>query len=697
MKRLIGIILISLALFIGVTTPLKYILADGPIDLLASKPEDVINSIYYKIAFYIHITFGGVALLIGWIQFIKKIRDNYPKLHKTIGKIYISSIFIAAPVAFYISFFVAGGLPTEIGFTFGSLIWITATYLGFRAIRKGNISAHIEFMTYSYAGTLAAVTLRLWLPILISAIGNFATAYGISVWLSWIPNVIIAYLIIHKKESIISFYRKYKVETILRIVTGAFVFFLMLSYTSVQTWFYKAPSFNGIALDKKEVDSNSYFTNQKFEEIENYLKKEAETTSFIVLENGKIVYKYGNISEIYKLKDAKTGIISLLYGKYVESGLVDLNETLESNNIDEYYNLKPIEKKATIQHLLTSTSGVIHTNEQRYIYTIPKIKERGKVKPGDYFMFNNWDCNVASYLLEQKNGNSFHKELENQIAIPLQFEDWNIKNQKVVYDNKKSKFGSYEIHISTRDMAKIGQLLLQEGKWNGKQLISKEWINTITSTAISKDSVASRTGEDISSPLQLSYGYSWWIFERFYDNPDFEGAYTSWDESGQFLTVIPKRNIVVAHKTKLDYLTHTELSDRTKLPSWKYWWILRKLLLNRKSIAEFAKEETTNEVLEFISTEYNKDSEYAISERLINEYALSLAAENRHEEALKFYELNLKLYPNHGYYTHRIYNYYGESLLKLGREKEALKAFEISLELNSDNPTAKKMIETLKK
>ncbi len=696
MKRLIGIVLISLALFIGINRPLKYILAEGPIDLLATKPEDVLNSIFYNIAFYIHITFGGISLLIGWIQFIKPIREKYPKLHKIIGKLYITSIFIAAPVAFYISFFVKGGLPTEIGFTFGSLIWLTATYLGYSAIRKGNVSAHIEYMTYSYAGTFAAVTLRFWLPLLILYFGNFNTAYGISVWLSWIPNVIIAYLFINKKETMLYYYKKYKVKYVLQGTVVIVILMHILSYTSIQTWFYKDPSFQGIPIEKKTNNNNSYFSQEKFDEIGQYLKKESETTSMMVLENGKIVYQYGDISEISNLKDSKTGILSLLFGKYIERGIVNLNETLESNSINDYYGLLPTEKQATISNLLTSTSGVMYLKNQRYKYTNPKIRERGKVKPGDYFMINNWDYSVASYLLEQKTGNSFHKEVEEQLAIPLGFEDWNIKNQSITYNKKKSRFGAYETHISTRDMAKIGQLLLQKGNWKGKQLISEKWVEKITSTAVSKDSVASRTERDISSPLQQSYGYLWWLFERFYDNPDFEGAYTSWDESGQFITVIPKRNVVVVHKTKLDYLTHTTLSERTKTPSWRYWWILRKLMLNRKSIAELAKEETTDEILEFLKEEYKKESEYAISERLINEYALSLAELNKHEEAIKFYELNLRLYPNHGYYTHRIYNYYGESLYKLGRKDDALKAFETSLKFNTENTKAVEMIEKLK-
>lgn len=694
MKRLIGIVLISLALFIGINRPLKYILAEGPIDLLATKPEHVLNSIFYKIAFYIHITCGGISLLIGWIQFIKPIREKYPKLHKIIGKLYISSIFIAAPVAFYISFFVQGGLPTEIGFTFGSLIWLTATYLGYRAIRKGNLKAHIEYMSYSYAGTFAAVTLRFWLPFLISIIGNFEVAYGISVWLSWIPNVIIAYLIMHQRENLLDYYKKYKIELFLRVLAVLFILFLLISYTSIQTWFYKKPQFEGTQFEKQTNLASSYFTKEKFKEIDTYLDEEAETTSMIVLENGKVVYEYGDVTEIYKLNHSTKGITSLLLGKYLDE--TKLNETLHSNNVNEYYDLLPIEKKATIRDVLTSSSGVLYIKNERSYYTRPRVKERGKVKPGDYFSWNNWDYNVAAYLLEQKSGNKFHKELEQQLAIPLGFQDWNIENQKVVFNNKKSIFGFNEVHISTRDMAKIGQLLLQKGTWNGKELISKDWIERITSTAVSRDSVTARINRDLSSPLQQSYGYLWWIIERFYDNPDFEGAYTSWDESGQFITVIPKRNVVVAHKTKLDYLTHINLSERTKLASYKYWWVLRTLMINRKLIPEYAQDKSTDEVIEFLKREYNKESAYAISERLINEYGLRLAKENRHEEALKFYELNLQLYPIHGYYTHRIYNYYAESLLALNRKEDAISAYEKSLQWNPNNSDVEKILKKLK-
>lgn len=688
MKKLAWIIFIGSCILFSFQ-PVKYLLADGPIGLLNSKPLD---SYMYVVSFYTHITLGGIALLIGWTQFSKKLRRKYLKLHRTIGKIYVISILIGGPFAFYLGFFVYGGLVTQIGFSFGALVWIFFTYMGYAMIRKGNVTRHKEYMMYSYAGTCAAIVLRLILPPLMM-ITSFKIAYGISVWMSWIPSTLLVYLFIHKKETLLSFYKRFYIKQVTITAAILAISAFSLSFTSIQTWFYKSPSYEGIAFQKVTPESNSSFTKEKLDEIENYIEQESKTTSMIVIENGKVVYEYGDVSEISYIDNARGSILSILYGKYVENGTVNLNETIGNIEIDEDYELLPIEKQATVDHLITSRSGVFHQSKN---YNNDASKKRGSVKPGEYFLYDNWNYNVAGHVLEQKTGNTVYTELEIQLAIPLGFQDWNIENQSKKFNNK-SRYPAHEMHLSTRDMGKIGQLMLQEGEWNGKQIISKEWIRKTTSIVTPRDTVNLREQNDISSPTQKSYGYGWWIFDRLYDNPDFKGAYTAAGANGQFITVIPKRNVVIAHKTNTDILTYAGLSDRTSTPNFRYSWILRHLFLNRKRISEFPPQKSTNEIIQFIKTEYDKDPEYAISERLINEHGLELADKGKHEDAIKFYELNLELYPNHGYFTHRILNYYGTSLVKLNRNNDALKVFERSLELNSDNPLAKKMVLKLKK
>ncbi|MEQ6123393.1 DUF2306 domain-containing protein [Pseudotenacibaculum sp. MALMAid0570] len=695
MKKVVKIIL--WVLFGGLSVyisfhPVKYFLAENPILLLLSKPAVLLANNFYMICFYLHIVFGGIALLIGWIQFSEKFRKKYMNLHRLIGKIYIISVLISGIPGLYIAFYASGGLSPKLGFGIGAVVWVILAILGYTSIRKGNVIAHKKYMMYSYAGTFGAVTLRLWLPLLIVVFGGFTLAYQIVAWLSWLPNMLVVYLMLKTKEDRVVIYKKFffkqiAVGAIVLIMTG-----LLVSYASPQTWFYKSPSFEGKALIKVNTISSTSFTQNQLDELENYLKEESETTSMMVLENGKIVFEYGDVSEISYTASVRKSILSMLYGKYVDNGTINLKETIESLDMDEDDGLLPIEKQATIEHLITARSGIFHTAANDG-YDSNNIKKRGSKKPGEYFVYNNWDFNAAGYVLEKKSGNTVYEELEQQFAIPLGFEDWNIENQSMNENKEKSRYSAHHMHLSTRDMAKIGQLMIQEGEWNGKQLISKEWIRKTTTTVTHKDTVNSRYFVDSSSPVQLGYSYMWWPFERFYDNPDFDGAYTASGAYGHFITIIPKRKVVIVHKTVRDLLTAAGLSNRTSTPKWRYWWMLRKLMLNRKNITELANEKSTDEIIEFLMREYkNKDSEYAISERLINEYGLQLASESKHEDAIKFYMLNLKLYPNHGYYTHRIYNYYGQSLFALNKKKEALKAFQKALEFDPENRELKMKI-----
>ncbi len=181
---------------------------------------------------------------------------------------------------------------------------------------------------------------------------------------------------------------------------------------------------------------------------------------------------------------------------------------------------------------------------------------------------------MAGHILELKSGNSVYEELEQQLAIPLGFEDWNIKNQRRTVNEKKSQYSAYHIYISTRDMAKIGQLMLNEGQWKGKQIISKDWIQKIRSTYTPVEVVNERSGKEADNPIQFSYSYMWWVYENLFGLEDLEGAYEASGYGGQFITIIPKHNIVIAHKTKLDLLTLAGIRYKDT-PSWKYWDMMK--------------------------------------------------------------------------------------------------------------------------
>ena len=355
---------------------------------------------------------------------------------------------------------------------------------------------------------------------------------------------------------------------------------LLLSIFSLQGCSNYAPAFQGTEFERYKAVEEAGFDKQKLDEFTKYLKENSETTGMVVLRDGKIFYEYGDVAEVSYIASDRKSVLSMLYGKHVENGTIDLSETIGDLGIDEDDGLLPREKQATVKDILTSRSGVFHIAANGG-YDKKNFRARGSVEPGEYFVYNNWDFNVAGHILERKTGKTVYQELEDQLAKPLGFQDWNIKNQSRKIDESKSRYSAYHIYLSTRDMAKIGQLMLNEGEWNGKQIIPKEWVQKTTSTVTPADVVNKRTGLDDSAKVQFSYGYMWWLFEKLNDNPDFEGAYTASGFGGQFITVIPKQKIVIAHKTKLNKLELWGIIDGG-MPNWFYWDLIDKLMKAKK-------------------------------------------------------------------------------------------------------------------
>lgn len=199
MKKASWIIVGILSTLVGLY-PGIYFLIDRQFGLLASKSAELLGDNSWNIAFYGHIVLGGIALLLGWLQFSHKLRRRYINLHRTIGKIYVISVLISGTCGLFIALYVTGGIISTIGFFTLGIIWLSTTILGFRAIRKGNVESHEKFMVFSYAACFAAVTLRFWLPILTIVMGEFVSAYRIVAWLCWVPNIIIAYFIVRKTK-----------------------------------------------------------------------------------------------------------------------------------------------------------------------------------------------------------------------------------------------------------------------------------------------------------------------------------------------------------------------------------------------------------------------------------------------------------------------------------------------------------------
>ncbi|MCO5725284.1 DUF2306 domain-containing protein [Robiginitalea marina] len=187
-----------LAIAIGLYPLLYWV---GPVEegLLATKSEALLSNPAWNIAFYGHVSFGGLALLTGWTQFSRELRRRRLSVHRRMGKIYVASALTSGACGIYLAFFATGGWVAGLGFFLLGTAWIFFTVRAYAAARARDLDQHEAFMIYSFAACFAAVTLRIWLPLLSIGFGDFVVAYQVVAWLCWVPNLIFAYFWVRSK------------------------------------------------------------------------------------------------------------------------------------------------------------------------------------------------------------------------------------------------------------------------------------------------------------------------------------------------------------------------------------------------------------------------------------------------------------------------------------------------------------------
>ncbi|MDW3646628.1 MAG: DUF2306 domain-containing protein [Bacteroidia bacterium] len=203
LKTIGWIIFAIFPLFIGLY-PLRYLLADGVVGLLNTKNPELLSNLVWKVSFNVHILFGGIALMIGWIQFHKGFRTKRMKIHRGIGKVYVIAGLLSALGGVWAGYYATGGPIAQIGFMCLGVGWFGTTLKAYLDIRQRKLQDHQQMMIYSYSLCFAAVTLRLWLTPLQSMTGDFISAYQIVAWLCWVPNLLVAFIIIRRTNRKVS-------------------------------------------------------------------------------------------------------------------------------------------------------------------------------------------------------------------------------------------------------------------------------------------------------------------------------------------------------------------------------------------------------------------------------------------------------------------------------------------------------------
>ena len=150
-----------------------------------------------------HIAGGIGALLAGPWQFSQKLRARALNLHRWIGRFYLVEVAVGSIGGFAMATVSEEGLPTHLGFGILALLWFFTGLQAYRMVRRGDIEAHRRWMIRNFALTLAAVTLRLYLPLMMAVLRlPFREAYITVSWLCWVPNLVVAEWVVRQRRSI---------------------------------------------------------------------------------------------------------------------------------------------------------------------------------------------------------------------------------------------------------------------------------------------------------------------------------------------------------------------------------------------------------------------------------------------------------------------------------------------------------------
>jgi len=184
--------------YLLVLLSLPYIHFEPNVEFLGTK-QLIYHIDLWRISFYVHVFTSPIVILSGLLQFNRWMLNNYPKFHRALGYVYVVTILlITGPAALVMSFYANGGRVAQTSFVLLTFFWLFTTFMALFRARKGDFLSHTKWNIRSYSLTLSAVTLRFYaylFDVFEVRMGPKET-YILLAYLSWIPNLIVAQLLI---------------------------------------------------------------------------------------------------------------------------------------------------------------------------------------------------------------------------------------------------------------------------------------------------------------------------------------------------------------------------------------------------------------------------------------------------------------------------------------------------------------------
>lgn len=290
---------------------------------------------------------------------------------------------------------------------------------------------------------------------------------------------------------------------------------------------------------KEEVKETE--SSEKAGTSENVIQKEDYLLSTLVSKSGEIVleeYYNGNTKDsLCDVQSLTKGLMSVLIGIAIDKEYItNIDEPIETYLPEEFNHLTDKRKSSiTIKHLLNQTSGLSwkgHLEHEDWLNSENPIsfvlKKDLENNPGEAYNYNSGATHLLSVILTKASGMSTLEFAQAFLFDDLAIDatDWQKRNQGY-YDG--SGLG---LKMKPIDLMKIGQLLERHGNWNGKQLVSKEWIQKL----FDKD----QKSETKWGLKNSTHGFCWYQSDFNGNSVDYGMGY-----GGQFILMIPSKELII--------------------------------------------------------------------------------------------------------------------------------------------------------
>lgn len=266
--------------------------------------------------------------------------------------------------------------------------------------------------------------------------------------------------------------------------------------------------------------------------IEAFVIHKGETQIFEYLKKKKVVEKPSKVYSITK------SIIALLIGIMVDKGILkDIHEPVYNYFPEIVESNDPKKKEITIFHLLTMTSGLKVVNYQGSKNWVKCILKQPIIyKPGSTFQYNSGDSHLLSAIIQKISGIPTSLFAEKNLFRPLGINKYTWQR-----DPQGIHGGGFSISLNLEGMVKVGQLFLNEGRYNSKQVISSNWLTQAKNTYKQVETTKEGT---------YGYGYQLWTYENTNSSRPFDYYYAN-GLFGQYIFIVPKLNIMAVVKSHL--------------------------------------------------------------------------------------------------------------------------------------------------